>query len=137
MHLVISCLFFKILYSNQVTKDPKMALVKARELWKTLSKDEPENQARPATLEQLIVMLTRESARRVVHLINFTRSTVSKLPHTISVGVHLTTSQCYKILDRLAKVHDNVVVTLLSKASKIHLVLVGFVQLPQNNNIIH
>lgn len=53
---------------------------KAKELWGTLSQDEPENQARPATLEQLIVMLTRESARRLVHLINFTTNTFAKLP---------------------------------------------------------
>ncbi|XP_065157054.1 lipid storage droplets surface-binding protein 1-like, partial [Atheta coriaria] len=52
-----------------IATDPKLALQKGRELWATLSKDEPENQARPENLEQLIVLLTRETARRVVHLI--------------------------------------------------------------------
>lgn len=53
---------------------------KARELWSTLSKDEPENQARPQTIEELIVLITRESARRVVHLVNYTGNTASKVP---------------------------------------------------------
>ena len=60
-----------------------MALQKARELWDYLSQDEPENQARPATLEQLIVMLTRESARRMVHLVNFSANFASNLPRLI------------------------------------------------------
>lgn len=53
---------------------------KARELWSHLSKDEPENQARPQTIEELIVLITRESARRVVHLVNYTGNTASKVP---------------------------------------------------------
>ncbi len=42
-----------------------------RKLWNYLSEDEPENQARPQTLEQLIVLLTRESARKMVHVTNY------------------------------------------------------------------
>lgn len=91
----------------QIAKDPKQALEKARQLWDTLSENEPENQARPATLEQLIVMLTRESARRVVHFVNFTRYAVGKLPVTISKGVNLTTRQCRQILDLLIKVYGD------------------------------
>lgn len=53
---------------------------KAKELWSDLSQDEPENQARPQTIEELIVLMTRESARRVVHLVNYTGITASKLP---------------------------------------------------------
>lgn len=53
---------------------------KARELWHSLSLDEPENQARPDTLEQLLVMLARESARRLVHLVNYAGEGVSNLP---------------------------------------------------------
>lgn len=53
---------------------------KAKELWGYLSADEPENQARPVTLEQLIVLLTRESARRVVHLVNFSANVASNIP---------------------------------------------------------
>lgn len=62
---------------------------KARELWRSLSLDEPENQARPDTLEQLVVMLARESARRLVHLVNYAGNGVSNLPrldqHTIYI----------------------------------------------------
>lgn len=57
-----------------------MALLKSQELWQNLSKDEPENQAPPENLEELIVLLTRESARRFVHFVNFTNSVVSHLP---------------------------------------------------------
>lgn len=42
-----------------------------KKLWNYLSADEPENQARPQTLEQLIVLLTREMARKMVHVTNF------------------------------------------------------------------
>ncbi|KAL5284073.1 PLIN2.2 family protein [Megaselia abdita] len=63
-----------------IVTDPKKAFEKGNELWEYLSKDEPENQARPQTLEQLIVLLTRESARRVVHLVNFTSNAASNLP---------------------------------------------------------
>lgn len=63
-----------------VATNPKEAANKARELWGYLSRDEPENQARPQTIEQLIVMLTRESVRKIVHLINFTSKSASKIP---------------------------------------------------------
>lgn len=122
--------------------DPKLALKKARDLWDHLSGDEPENQARPTSFEQLIVMLTRESARRIVHLINFTKSTVVKLPNTLSVGVHMTSAQLTKVLDNLIKVHEieskkKHVVSLLSQAFKIHLIVIGIFQIQDNNNINH
>lgn len=60
--------------------DPKLALKKGRELWHYLSQDEPENQAGPQHLEELVVMLTRETARRMVHFINFTVKHVTRLP---------------------------------------------------------
>lgn len=65
---------------EKIATDPKLALQKARELWEYLSKDEPENQARPQTIEELIVLMTRESARRMVHLVNYTGTTANKLP---------------------------------------------------------
>lgn len=40
-------------------------------MWAQLSQDEPENQVPPANLEQLIAMLTREMARRIVHFTNY------------------------------------------------------------------
>lgn len=64
----------------KIATDPKLALQKGRELWADLSKDEPENQARPQTIEELIVLITRESARRMVHLANYTGTTASKVP---------------------------------------------------------
>lgn len=64
----------------QIVTDPRQAVQKAKELWAFLSGPEPENQARPQTLEQLIVLLTRESARRVVHLINYTGSSIAQVP---------------------------------------------------------
>uniref|UniRef100_A0A336LF06 CSON004420 protein n=1 Tax=Culicoides sonorensis TaxID=179676 RepID=A0A336LF06_CULSO len=66
-----------------IVTDPRQAVQKAKELWALLSGPEPENQARPQTLEQLIVLLTRESARRVVHLVNYTYNSVSKIPRNI------------------------------------------------------
>lgn len=64
----------------KIATDPKLAMLKAKELWADLSNDEPENQARPQTIEELIVLITRESARRVVHLVNYTGTTASKVP---------------------------------------------------------
>lgn len=67
----------------KIVTDPRLAVKKAKELWEFLSGPEPENQARPQTLEQLIVLLTRESARRVVHLINYTATAVAQVPRYI------------------------------------------------------
>lgn len=64
----------------QIITDPKLALGKAVELWNYLSKDEPENQERPHTLEQLIILIARESTRRMVHLVNFTYRSISHIP---------------------------------------------------------
>uniref|UniRef100_A0A1A9WVQ4 Lipid storage droplets surface-binding protein 1 n=1 Tax=Glossina brevipalpis TaxID=37001 RepID=A0A1A9WVQ4_9MUSC len=67
-----------------IATDPKLAYQKAKELWNYLSADEPENQARPKTLEQLIVLLTRESIRRLVHAVNFGVNIAAHLPKTMS-----------------------------------------------------
>ncbi|XP_050069698.1 lipid storage droplets surface-binding protein 1 isoform X5 [Anopheles maculipalpis] len=66
-----------------IATNPREAMQKAVELWRYLSKDEPENQARPDTLEQLAVLLTRESARKMVHLINFVTGAVTRVPKAI------------------------------------------------------
>ncbi|XP_050319255.1 lipid storage droplets surface-binding protein 1 [Bactrocera neohumeralis] len=78
-----------------IATDPKLALQKAKELWDYLSEDEPENQARPVSLEQLIVLLTRESARRLVHLVNFSANIASNLPKKLS---HTTTEVVHHII---------------------------------------
>lgn len=66
-----------------IATNPRQAMQKGVELWHYLSADEPENQARPKTLEQLAVLLTRESIRKLVHVINFTATTVTKIPQTV------------------------------------------------------
>uniref|UniRef100_A0A182LXY9 Lipid storage droplets surface-binding protein 1 n=1 Tax=Anopheles culicifacies TaxID=139723 RepID=A0A182LXY9_9DIPT len=66
-----------------IATNPREAMQKAVELWRYLSKDEPENQARPRTLEQVAVLLTRESARKMVHLINFVTGAVTRVPKAI------------------------------------------------------
>ncbi|XP_055849785.1 lipid storage droplets surface-binding protein 1 isoform X2 [Episyrphus balteatus] len=87
-----------------IATDPKMALQKARELWNYLSQDEPENQARPNTLEQLIVLLTRESARRLVHLINFTTGVAQTIPRSVVHSSAVLLHQIILLNERLIKI---------------------------------
>ncbi|XP_044757701.1 lipid storage droplets surface-binding protein 1-like isoform X2 [Coccinella septempunctata] len=66
-----------------IVTDPKLALQKAKELWAELSKNEPENQARPKNVEELFVLVVRESARCLVHLINYSTAEIIRLPRLI------------------------------------------------------
>nr|CAD7201208.1 unnamed protein product [Timema douglasi] len=99
-----------------LARDPKAVKEKAMALWIELSKNEPENQARPTTLEQLLVMLTRESARRVVHLANHVSANVAKLPHYLTVAVHEVVDYTTMFTDmllrtwQLDKTRDQVIV---------------------------
>lgn len=94
-----------VLYAAElIATDPKLAFQKARELWAYLSRDEPENQARPQTLEQLIVLLTRESARRIVHLINFTTGVAQTMPRSIVHSSAVLLHQIIHLNDRLIKI---------------------------------
>nr|CAD7413376.1 unnamed protein product [Timema cristinae] len=99
-----------------LARDPKAVKEKAMALWVELSKNEPENQARPTTLEQLLVMLTRESARRVVHLANHVSANVAKLPHYLTVAVHEVVDYTTMFTDmllrtwQLDKTRDQVIV---------------------------
>ncbi|XP_043499172.1 lipid storage droplets surface-binding protein 1-like isoform X1 [Polistes fuscatus] len=77
------CIHVFLYVIELIARDPKLALHKAKELWATLSLPEPENQARPTTLEQLFVLLTRESARRIVHLVNGAASLAARTPRRI------------------------------------------------------
>lgn len=79
----------------QIATDPKLAMQKAKELWATLSLPEPENQARPDTLEQLLVLLTRESARRIVHLVNGTAALAARTPRRLG---HLLVQLSHQLL---------------------------------------
>lgn len=93
-----------LLYAAElIVKDPKQALQKARELWAYLSADEPENQARPQTLEQLLVLLTRESARRVVHLLNYTTAVAASIPRTVNNTTNELIHQAIYVSDVLIK----------------------------------
>lgn len=77
------CIHVLLYVAELIATDPKLALEKAKALWATLSLPEPENQARPATLEQLLVLLTRESARRIVHLVNGTAALAIRTPRRL------------------------------------------------------
>lgn len=88
----------------QIATDPKLALEKAKALWATLSLPEPENQARPTTLEQLLVLLTRESARRIVHLINGTAALAAKTPRRLGDLLARLSHQLLAIADASLKV---------------------------------
>ncbi|KAL6262163.1 hypothetical protein P5V15_007260 [Pogonomyrmex californicus] len=78
------CIHVLLYIVELIATDPKLALQKAKELWNSLSLPEPENQARPNTLEQLLVLLTRESARCIVHLVNGTAALAAKTPRRLS-----------------------------------------------------
>lgn len=91
----------------QIATDPKLALQKAKELWATLSLPEPENQARPATLEQLLVLLTRESARRLVHIVNGTAVLASRAPYRLGRTLLRISHQMLHVADVTLKVCMN------------------------------
>ena len=98
MHSVSVCL--KI----QLVKDPKALKEKIVALWLELSQDEPENQKRPANLEELTVMVTRELARRVVHLTNYLRAGVAALPQNIAHSLQVAADYCSHLADVMVKV---------------------------------
>jgi hypothetical protein len=99
----------------QLVKDPKALKEKIVALWEELSQDEPENQKRPANLEELTVMVTRELARRVVHLANYLRAGTAALPHNIAHSLHLAADYCIHLADVILKVkrHYHVLMYLL------------------------
>ncbi|XP_022826293.1 lipid storage droplets surface-binding protein 1 isoform X2 [Spodoptera litura] len=83
-----------------IATDPVLAWQKAKELFAELSQPEPENQARPATLEELVVLLTRETARKMVHLIHYTHT---DLPKNVRQGMALITKTLNTATDALMK----------------------------------
>ncbi|XP_014206526.1 lipid storage droplets surface-binding protein 1 [Copidosoma floridanum] len=78
------CIHVLLYVVELVATDPKLALQKAKELWASLSLPEPGNQARPTNLEQLLVLFTRETARRLVHLINGTTNLATRAPRRLA-----------------------------------------------------
>lgn len=97
------CMHVLLYLVELLATDPKQAYQKAKELWATLSLPEPENQARPATLEQLLVLLTRESARRVVHLVNLTVALTSKTPRNLGRVLVRVSHQLLAVADATLK----------------------------------
>ncbi|XP_045465445.1 lipid storage droplets surface-binding protein 1-like isoform X3 [Harmonia axyridis] len=81
-----------IYVAELIFTDPKLALQKAKELWAELSKNEPENQARPKNVEELFVLVVRESARCLVHLINYCSTEITRLPRLIVKTIEGTKS---------------------------------------------
>ncbi|XP_043480714.1 lipid storage droplets surface-binding protein 1 isoform X1 [Leptopilina heterotoma] len=97
------CIAVLLYVAELIATDPKLAYQKAKELWATLSLPEPENQARPATLEQLLVLLTREFARRIVHLVNATTILASRSPRVFGRLLVSISHQMLSIADAAIK----------------------------------
>lgn len=89
------CIHVLLYVAELIATDPKLAMQKAKALWASLSLPEPENQARPDTLEQLLVLLTRESARRMVHLVNGTAALAARTPRRLG---HLLVQLSHQLL---------------------------------------
>ncbi|XP_013167384.1 PREDICTED: lipid storage droplets surface-binding protein 1 isoform X1 [Papilio xuthus] len=83
-----------------IATDPALAWKKAKQLYASLSCPEPENQARPATLEELVVLLARETARKVVHLVNYTHT---DLPNNMRQGMSLVSKHLSSAANALLK----------------------------------
>ncbi|KAI4459708.1 perilipin [Holotrichia oblita] len=101
-----------------VVTDPKLAFQKGKELWASLSQDEPENQARPENLEQLLVLLARESARRVVHLVNFTADAFGKLPRSVTKYLKESTDNYVQIVRSIIKDHLAAILAEIQQSSQ-------------------
>ncbi|KAL0831790.1 hypothetical protein ABMA28_001328 [Loxostege sticticalis] len=83
-----------------VATDPALAWKKAKELFESLSQPEPENQARPATVEEMLVLLSRETARKMVHLVKYTHT---DLPRNVRQGLSIITRHLSSAADALLK----------------------------------
>lgn len=90
-----------------------MAFKQAQELWASLSLSEPENQARPSTLEELLVLLTRETARRIVHLVNASVKLAAMAPRRVGIIFMSISHQLLSMIDATLKVEFYVNVFLL------------------------
>ncbi|KOC60589.1 Lipid storage droplets surface-binding protein 1 [Habropoda laboriosa] len=97
------CIHVLLYVVELLATDPKAAYQKAKELWATLSLPEPENQARPASLEQLFVLLTRECARRIVHLVNGTAELATKAPRNLGKVLVKVSHQLLTVADATLK----------------------------------
>lgn len=79
--------------TDLLARDPKAFVRQMKDLWLSLSEEEPENQAPPQNLEELIVLLTREGARRFVHVANFVSTNFVRIPEYARAFIHLAISK--------------------------------------------
>ncbi|XP_014296609.1 lipid storage droplets surface-binding protein 1 isoform X2 [Microplitis demolitor] len=100
----IECVHIFMNIFKLIVTDPKMAYKKSKEMWAVLSLAEPENQERPHTIDQLLVLLTRESARRMVHLINATTAFATRTPRRIKIIMMTVSHQLLSIAEATLKV---------------------------------
>lgn len=92
-----------VYFADLLAKDPKAFAEKMNAIWKHLSEDEPENQKPPENIEQLIEMLSRESARRFVHATNYIVKTISMLPTYTGQVMGYTLQETAALIDRIIK----------------------------------
>jgi hypothetical protein len=91
-----------------------LALQKAKELWASLSLPEPENQARPTNLEQLLVLFTRETTRRIVHLVNGTANLAARAPKRTARALLSVSHRLITIFEQVLKVTNESIYRLLA-----------------------
>ncbi|KAK0173123.1 hypothetical protein PV328_006366 [Microctonus aethiopoides] len=102
-HQGTECIHVLLYVTKLIVTDPKMAFKQAQELWASLSLSEPENQARPSTLEELLVLLTRETARRIVHLVNGSVKLAAMAPRRVGVTFMSISHQLLSMIDATLK----------------------------------
>lgn len=88
-----------------MAKDPKAFAEKMKAIWKHLSEDEPENQKPPANIEQLIEMLSREGARRFVHVTNFVAQNIYMSPAHARQAFSYAAHEVAVLADQFIKVN--------------------------------
>ncbi|XP_058798105.1 lipid storage droplets surface-binding protein 1 isoform X2 [Phymastichus coffea] len=107
------CIHVLLYVVELIATDPKLAWQKAKELWTSLSLPEPENQARPTNLEQLLVLFTRETARRIVHLVNGTANLASRAPRRLGRTLIRIYHQLITISEQALKVTSRSIYRIL------------------------
>jgi len=92
-----------VYFADLLAKDPKAFAEKMKAIWAHLSEDEPENQKPPENIEQLIEMLTRESARRFVHVTNFVVKNIYLAPAHAGHAFTYTAQEVSVLVDKFIK----------------------------------
>ncbi|VVC42496.1 Hypothetical protein CINCED_3A005291 [Cinara cedri] len=96
----VQCLVY---FADLLAKDPKAFAEKMQAIWNHLSEDEPENQKPPENVEQLIEMLSREGARRFVHVTNFVAKYVYLAPTNVKLAFTYTAQEIAVLVDKFIK----------------------------------